>query len=316
MNISLSSAAASKKKKKTKLLGFGLNARSGGGGNNVFGDDDDDDESDKDPTAAPSDARAVVNQALRKEQDALRQRAQKELQQASAAAADIYDYDAAYESFQPEDDKTKINNNDDDAKPKESRYIAKLLQTAQERQLDRDIAYERKVAREQQQEEEADVALRGKERFVTASYKRKLEERKLWQDKRATDDDGGNPKEMANFYGNLTHNVAMGGGGGNAEQEGASKEEPDGGNHKLSAAKEGMGFLDGFAKGNNNDDENDSNHDANNEKELPATPTNSKRSASPPIDPETRRQQERQKRQDKVAQARIRYLQRHGIQAN
>lgn len=316
MNISLSAAAASKKK--NKPLGFGLNARSSGGGTNAF--DDDDEESDKDPTAAPSsDARAVVNQALRKEQDALRQRAQKELQQASAAAADIYDYDAAYESFQPDEDKTKNNNDDNNngAKPKESRYIAKLLQTAQERQLDRDIAYERKVAREQQQEEEADVALRGKERFVTASYKRKLEERKLWQDKRAKDDDGGdgNPKEMANFYGNLTHNVAMGGGGGGggAEQEGASKEEPDG-KKKPSAAKEGMGFLDGFAKGND-DDENKSNND-NNDKEPPVTPTNSKRSASPPIDPETRRQQERQKRQDKVAQARIRYLQRHGIQAN
>ena len=112
MNISLSAATSKKKKPKTAKLGFGLNARGG----NVLGGDDDDDDDDKDSdqqdddnNTAP-DARAVVNQALRKEQNALRQRAQKELQQAAMAAGNednIYDYDAAYESFQP-------NNKDND----------------------------------------------------------------------------------------------------------------------------------------------------------------------------------------------------------
>jgi coiled-coil domain-containing protein 55 len=314
MNISLSVAAKKKTggDRSTSGTTYGLNVR-GKTSTNVFGDDDDSEDegsASSPPSAPPGDARAVVNQALRKEQEALRQRAQKELaQQASQQQQDIYDYDGAYESFQSTASASQKKDDNDDRK---SRYIGNLLKTAQERKLDRDIAYERKVAREQKQEEDENVELRGKERFVTASYKRKLEERKLWkeeQDKIAKLEEDVTQKEggMANFYGNLNQNVAMGGEAPGGEVPRQAEQESQ--QINVEAKETGLSFLEEFAK----TEEEDIASEVNETQRAPGTATLSEK---PIIDPEVQRQERRRRREEKVAQARVRYLERHGIEAN
>lgn len=197
MNINLTNAAAAKKKELTKTVQ-----------SNVFGDDGDDDDYD-----APS-SRAGVNQAVRSEQDALKLRAQKAIQMSEAS---LYDYDGAYDSFQKETttEQEKTTKEDD----RKSRYIADLLEAAKKRKHEKDIIYEKKIAREQAVED-AEEDFRGKEKFITAAYRKKLEERELWlaQDERQRKKEEENDVTkqasglgMANFYGNLSNNVALGG---------------------------------------------------------------------------------------------------------
>eukprot|EP00977_Amphora_coffeiformis_P008483 scaffold1918_cov154-Amphora_coffeaeformis.AAC.20 len=337
MNISLSAAAVSKKKKKasTQSIGFGLNQRGARKttSNNVFGEESSEEGEKEEAAPAVVDARAAVNQALRKEQEALRQRAQKELQAQSA----LYDFDGDDD----DDDTSKPQQPDDTDKPpaeRKSRYISQLLQTAAERKLDRDIAIERKVAREQQQEEEENVELRGKERFVTAAYKRKLEERKLWQDeqdKRAKQEEDviQTKQGMANFYGNLNQNVSMGGAKAkeSSEQGGAtgsafSKYDPNhnhanNGEHARSQSplvgrneEKNAAFLDGFEAANDSKGETDENTNAQHHEgddDMPGYKEQSYQSND--NNPEAQRQERRRKREERVAQARIRYMQRHGL---
>lgn len=188
-------------------MNLGLNPSS------VFGEESGDSSGNegKEPFAG----REAVNHSIAKEQASLRARA------VAAAGesldATVYDYDGAYDSFHVDAKKSKIAPGNTS---KDSRYIGDLLKVAKQRKHERDVAYERKVARDQATEEEADSELRGKEKFITASYKRKLEERKIWQEKdnqqreleeasditKQTDGRG-----MASFYGNLNKNTAMGG---------------------------------------------------------------------------------------------------------
>jgi coiled-coil domain-containing protein 55 len=302
MNISLGAAKGKKKEAAAATIGFGLNARGAKKApkKNVFGDDDDDEEERAHQEEPPRDARAMVNQALRKEQEALRQRAKKSME----AQAEIYDYDGAYESFSKQPDAKEGG-----GEAKKSRYIGELLKTAQDRKLDRDIAMERKVAREQQQEEEDNIELRGKERFVTASYKRKLEERKLWQDEQnqrhkkeedVTQKEGG----MSNFYGNLTQNVAMGGATKDDSKATAEAKKDD-----KEDTTPGLGFMDGFESVPDNSQEEATKASA------AADSSTTKPGQKQPIDPETARQERRMAREEKVAQARIRYTERHAIEA-
>ena len=62
-------------------------------------------------------------------------------------------------------------------KEKKSRYIGELLKAAKQRERERDVIHERKVAKEQAQEE---AEYMGKDKFVTKAYKQKLAERELW----------------------------------------------------------------------------------------------------------------------------------------
>lgn len=134
------------------------------------------------------------------------------------------------------------------------------MKAARERQQERDVVHERKMVREQAAEEDADPAvLRGKEKFVTAGYRRKLEERQLWEaaqeDRRRAEEENDVTKReegMANFYGNFQRNVAMGGGGGavtaGASSDGTKKEDEkrrDAADTTETAAPM-PGFLDGF----------------------------------------------------------------------
>lgn len=82
----------------------------------------------------------------------------------------VYQYDEVYEDMKMETKKPKV----EEKKPK---YVEAILTHAKEREKERDILMERKIAREIEKEAEVygDV-----EKFVTAGYKRKLEERQAW----------------------------------------------------------------------------------------------------------------------------------------
>jgi Coiled-coil domain-containing protein 55 (DUF2040) len=308
MNINLSKAATKKK----KGYALGLNAR-GATAVNAFGGGDA--SSDEERPAAGRDA---VNRAIAKEQAALRARA-------AAAAADgnmnpLYDYDGAYDSFHPDTKKKEQAKVDS----KESRYIGDLLKAAEQRKQERDIAHERKVAREQAAEEEADPEVRGKEQFVTAAYKRKLEERKVWHEQeekqRKIDDENDVTKRtdgvgMASFYGNLNKNVAMGGGVTISEKKKTSHSDGDDPRLSHDDATSDLGFLDGFAKGDGGDiQENATDTNKNVEPTALSQPEaiaiNDKEVAE---DPAERQKRIRLIREKKVEGARARYFQRQGM---
>eukprot|EP00581_Thalassiosira_minuscula_P005946 CAMPEP_0183748616 /NCGR_PEP_ID=MMETSP0737-20130205/67863_1 /TAXON_ID=385413 /ORGANISM="Thalassiosira miniscula, Strain CCMP1093" /LENGTH=329 /DNA_ID=CAMNT_0025984353 /DNA_START=59 /DNA_END=1049 /DNA_ORIENTATION=+ len=169
-------------------LSFGLNPRNKRkkGLSGFGGDDSDDSNSDNDKGTAPT-ARGAINRDIALEQEALRKRA-KAAMAASEVDSTVYDYDAEYESFssgKKKEDAAKAAKAAAEARKNEPkgkvqpRYITNLLQTAQRRNQEREIIYERKVVKEQA-EEDADNQYEGKEKFITSSYKRKLAEREQW----------------------------------------------------------------------------------------------------------------------------------------
>jgi coiled-coil domain-containing protein 55 len=175
----------SKKKKKKKAVGLtGFDGRSGSSDDDVDEPNNNDNAlSVKKRTASSSNSgRDAVNRAIVAEQAALRHRVS-----AIADATDgvNYDYDAEYDSFSTTpktnevagDDTTTTASSKVKAKP---RYITSLLQTAQRRNREHEVVHERKIIHEQQQQQEETEEYEGKERIITQSYKRKLEEREHW----------------------------------------------------------------------------------------------------------------------------------------
>ncbi|KAF8848619.1 hypothetical protein BDZ45DRAFT_263279 [Acephala macrosclerotiorum] len=81
--------------------------------------------------------------------------------------ANIYDYDAVYDSLKPQ---KKITQEDKEKKPK---YMKNLLASAAVRKRDATIAEEKKLAREREAEGEEYA---DKEKFVTSAYKKQQEE--------------------------------------------------------------------------------------------------------------------------------------------
>ena len=296
-----------KKKGKSKKTLAGLNRRDGHKTpKNVFGagDSDDDDEVHLSKSTSGSSYRDNVNRAIKKEQDAMRKRAEQSMKRAaqSQEGTSIYDYDGSFESFssQQQSTKPKKDSNGDNDK-KESRYMSELLKAAKERNYERDIAYERKMARELKSEEEANIELQAKDKFITAGYKRKLEERQLWKESREKQDKEETKKgnAIANFYGNLSKNVAM---GGSAEVGG--KEPPSGQTENSNHVDGTRSFMDGFERSKV------ANDIATNESTQSAR---AKDTETTYIDPEQLRSERRRLRDEKVAQARERYFKRHPI---
>ena len=257
---------------------------------NVFGGMDDDD-TEQVPTKRSEDTRSSVNRAIQQEQEAMRKRAEQSMKRAAEEqdGTSMYDYDGAYEESHAPEKKDSSTTDD----PKKSRYIGDLLQAAKERNYDRDIAYERKMARDLEKEEAANEDLQGKERFVTASYKAKLQERKLWQEKqdaRDQQEDAASRKGMAGFYGNFSKNVAMG-----ASAPADSAGDPD--HDEPSKKHTKPSFLDGFEQGEPSRDSS---------QQMISTEQTTKTE----LDPEQARLERRKLREEKVARARERYFQR------
>ena len=207
--------AASKKKKGS----YGLNKR---GKKSVFGNDSSSDE-DETPSSSnnKSTSRQNFNKDLLAEQAALRKRAE----QVMTSSSGVYNYDEEYESFSAGhafDKATQPPKEDVSDVKQKSRYIENLLQKAKERQYEREIVLERKIAKEQA-EEDLNADYRDKDKFVTKSYKRKLEEREAWMkqdaEKQKRDEERDVSKQnagvaMMGFYGNLSRIGAGYGEGG------------------------------------------------------------------------------------------------------
>jgi coiled-coil domain-containing protein 55 len=283
MNISLSTGNDKKKKS-----GYGLNKRE----DNVFGGGSSDSEDD-----AGGDDRAAVNRDLKAEQEALRKRAAVSLE-----SAEVYDYDGVYgDEMHAHEKKRK------EPDTQKSRYIGDLLKAANKRNHERDIAYERKISREQAQEE---AEFQGKDKFVTKAYKQKLAERELWaqeeEERRREEEKHDVTKKtgdgaFASFYGNLNRNVAMGGG----EQESKKEDNQDAlnyGDERASATldidekRPGLDFMDGF--------------------EPAASESKSENESKPEPRGEAAAVSlvsMRQVRAEKLAKARLRYFQRQGL---
>jgi coiled-coil domain-containing protein 55 len=320
MNISL--ATSGKKKKGT--LGYGLNDRkdnSKKSSSNVFGDDDDDDH-DHDDNGFPSssgDNRKAVNEQIAMEQAALRRRAQAAL--TSVEDPSVYDYDGAYDSFKNDNtnDTEQKSNNDDSTRERKSKYIGDLLKAAKVRERERDAIYERRIAREQA-EEDAKEEYAGKEKFVTKAYKRKLEERKRWEqeEEQKEREEAANDvtkksagAAFASFYGNLNKNVSVGGAA--KESDGvAAVEPPTGTLEALDDFDPRQGFLGGFER-STAEDENELQEtmkNANADKSETGTSSFQDPAGVAVQRPKEPQLSMRERRDKKVAEARIRYLQR------
>mmetsp|Transcript_21592 Transcript_21592/g.31939 ORF Transcript_21592/g.31939 Transcript_21592/m.31939 type:complete len:295 (+) Transcript_21592:164-1048(+) len=214
MNISLASASQNIDKK--RKLAHGLNNKKTQ--INVFGGTEDDEVAES--------SRGQVNRELHREQELLRQR----------ASAAVYDFDGTYDKTNEEN---RVKNTNEPKGKKESRYMANLLQNAKRRNHERDVAYERKMAREQKMEEEENPEFRGKEKFITSAYKKKLEEHELWaqeeESQRIRDEESDVTKRkgdgVISFYSNFSKNKAVG--GSSAQDTQKAKSHP-------------QGFADGF----------------------------------------------------------------------
>jgi len=239
-----------------KGLGFGLNARGTGasgdrGGKkkrkkmktaSVFDGGSSSSDGGEDSDLASAGGRGGVNRDIAAEQAALRRRAEQAMAAAEATgAAAVYDYDGEFESFSRAEEARKEEAAAVAADTK-SRYIGKLLEKAQARKREHDILHERKVAREQAAEVEADEELAGKERFVTKSYKRKLAEREVWlkeelrrDEEEATADrarrEGRGGEGMASFLGSVVRGDSGDKARPDADGDGARARDATAGDH-------------------------------------------------------------------------------------
>ncbi|EEY55131.1 uncharacterized protein PITG_20187 [Phytophthora infestans T30-4] len=155
--------------------------------------------------------------------------------QALAEDASVFDYDAVYDDMksarESEADKRATKREEEKKKPK---YISTLLQQAKIREVENERIRERRLLNERKAD---DVMYGDKEKLVSASYKRKLQEMQRWdaEDARlaAMEEQEDVTKQgehaMAGFYANLNKNIAMGGSTSNARS--ASSEQPDEGRH-------------------------------------------------------------------------------------
>ena len=236
MNLDLSEESVRKRKLNTKSkdgsLSYGLNPRTthkvSKKNKSVLDDDDDSDDNDSsDHTHTHG-----RNSGLVAEQNALRKRTQAlEASVASSSNPNMYDYDAEYDAFsshkkvQDQEQQRRQgqnqNQNQNHPEKKQSRYINNILKNAQEREREREIIYERKVLREQKAEEENED-FKGKEKFMTSAYRKKMEERQQWErrekmreiEEQVNDVTKRGSSAMASFYGNFNRNVAVRGAAG------------------------------------------------------------------------------------------------------
>ncbi|CCI47930.1 unnamed protein product [Albugo candida] len=136
-------------------------------------------------------------------------------EEALAQDPSIFDYDAVYDTIHaPKPSNTSQKLSSTQKKPK---YINAIMEKAKIREMEHERIRERRLQREREEEEEQ---YGEKEKLISASYKRKLMERKEWeledmrlekqeqtQDVRLRGEEG-----MAAFYANLTtKNIALGG---------------------------------------------------------------------------------------------------------
>ncbi|KAG0004520.1 hypothetical protein BGZ79_008967 [Entomortierella chlamydospora] len=186
-------------------LQFGLNVKKKGpahakpkpaasrpmGGRAAFGDqssDEDNLEEDDQPFSSStasskpkpttsSSSKSNVNKTLRPYAAATLQSTSVVEQQNEALAQDptIFDYDGVYDQLKAGDRAREIARKQDSAERK-PKYVAALLQAAETRKRDRQIAEERRIEREREKEGEE---FKDKEMFITPAYKAQKEAMRL-----------------------------------------------------------------------------------------------------------------------------------------
>jgi len=222
-------------------------------------------------SAEPADERAAMNARLR-DMEAARKR--KAAAAPAVADASVYDYDGQYDAMKAEElarmsARVGVNCSGDGGR-KKARYIGALQSAAKVREREFDRVYERQLLKEQ----EAETAQFGEtERFVTAAYKKQLQESRKWdmEDAAATEREektSATSAGMHGFYSNLlTKNIGMGadvagaavssythGSKRNAKMEAFAKPEPpppaaaadgDGGDDDDASAAAARALVDG-----------------------------------------------------------------------
>jgi len=155
------------------------------GGRNAFGNhssdednlDSDNDNSNKSFRPSSVSSTAAVNKTLRPYAAATLQTSAVIEQQNEALAQDatVFDYDGVYDQLKAKDRMAELARKKDalDRKPK---YVTALLQAAETRKRDRQIAEEKKIEREREQEGEE---FKDKEKFITPAYKAQKEAMRL-----------------------------------------------------------------------------------------------------------------------------------------
>jgi len=162
---------------------------------NVFGDDNASDE---------DDGTDWVRKALKAEGEKNRMKKQTKLDIKKALDEDptIYQYDEVYDDLERKDQSDSASKQ----KEKKSKYIQKLLKTAERRKKEQEHMIERMVQKEREAEGEMYA---DKESFVTSAYRAKLEEFKKMEEEEAKMDrleaigDVTKQPDMSGFYRHL-----------------------------------------------------------------------------------------------------------------
>ena len=106
---------------------------------------------------------------------AIRAHAEKKKVLLSSAGQEEYDFDGTYDAYSKP--APAAASRAPSSAPTGPKYLASLLESSAARAREKELAKERTLAKEAAAE---DALHPGKEKFVTASYKRKLEERDAW----------------------------------------------------------------------------------------------------------------------------------------
>jgi len=160
-----------------------------------------------------SDSDDDVQETLKKEAEKRQKtkKAQMVFSQALSEDPTVFDYDSVYDDIKQKQTASQTAKRDIE---KKSRYIQAIIDKSQQRQLEQDLIYERKLKKEQEQDGEM---FGDKDRFVTGAYKEKLIAAKKWEEEEAKrvakEEDITRKKDMmeGNFYGNLFNNIISGG---------------------------------------------------------------------------------------------------------
>ncbi|XP_011871379.1 PREDICTED: nuclear speckle splicing regulatory protein 1 [Vollenhovia emeryi] len=184
---------------------------------NVFGDDDASDE---------DDGTDWVRKALKAEGEKNRVKRQTRLDMQKALDEDptIYQYDEVYDDLE-----RGKGQSDGASKQKEkSKYIQRLLKTAERRKKEQEHRIERMVQKEREAEGEMYA---DKESFVTSAYRAKLEEFKKMEEEEAKMNrleaigDVTKQQDMSGFYRHLYEQTVDYKGKGDADEGGTGKAE-------------------------------------------------------------------------------------------
>lgn len=186
---------------------------------NVFGDDNASDE---------DDGTDWVRKALKAEGEKNRMKKQTKLDIKKALDEDptIYQYDEVYDDLERTDQSDSASKQ----KEKKSKYIQKLLKTAERRKKEQEHRIERMVQKEREAEGEIYA---DKESFVTSAYRAKLEEFKKMEEEDAKMDrleaigDVTKQQDMSGFYRHLYEQTVDYKGDANEDGNGEAKESTE-----------------------------------------------------------------------------------------